>query len=209
MQTKVLVLAHPASIMRGGWGREPFQIMYLRRLRQWALEDKPIELVDVDQPPPKANLFPTLPEVLAFLSDPRCQTEGLAIDLEAAGPYPRCLGLMLADSEDYICIHFRRQGGGICWSYTDLCTITESLTKLLEDPTIPKIFQNGQAYDVPELEALGFTVNGYAEGGFDPMSAHRYMYGECPADLQTLGIAYGGLVAWKRLVREEDEGEGK
>jgi len=195
--------------MRGQWGKEMFQVRYLKRVREDVYGKTPWHLVDVDQPPPSANLFPQLSEVLAFLSDPRLRSEGVAIDLEAAGPHPRCLGLTLVESEDHICIHFRRQGGALYWTYTELCSIVESLQNLLRDPTVPKVFQNGQAYDVPELEALGFEVRGYEEGGFDTMIAHRYMYGEAPADLQTLGIAYGKLSAWKRLVREEDEGEGK
>lgn len=194
--------------MKGGWGKEMFQVRYLRRLRGW-LDGKPCTPIDVTQPPPKANLFPSLPEIKAFLEDPRCQSQGVAIDLEAAGPHPRCLGLMLVDDEEYVCVHFRHQGGGAYWSYTDLCTIVTLLQIFLADPEIPKVFQNGQAYDVPELEALGFEVNGYYEGGFDPMIAHRYAYGESPADLQTLGIAYGGLPAWKRLTRQEEDGENK
>jgi hypothetical protein len=209
VQVKVLPLVHPKSIMKGGWGKEMFQVMYLKRLKQWAFDKRPCEPVDVTQPPPKANLFPTLDEIKEFLADPRCSSEGVAIDLEAAGPHPRCLGIMLVESEEYICIHFRHQGGAIYWSYTDLCTIVGLLQLFLADPTVPKVFQNGQAYDVPELEELGFEVNGYWPDGFDPMIAHRYMYGESPADLQTLGIAYGGLSAWKRLVKEDDEGEGK
>ena len=172
-------------------------------------DGEPCELVNIDTVPANANLFPTLEQVLAFLGDPRCESEGLSIDLEAAGRYPRCLGLLLCDSEDYICIHFRHQGGSSYWRYGELVQIVEKLREVLANPRVPKVFQNGQAYDDPELEALGFEINGYCEGGFDPMIAHRYAYGESPADLQTLGITYGGLVAWKRLVKESDEGEGK
>ena len=206
---KLLTLLHPTTIQQGQWGKEMLQVLYLKRLRAWVFDDQPCEVVDLTQPPEKANLFPTLSEITTFLSDTRCQTEGVAIDLEAAGPHPRCLGLMLCDSEEYICIHFRHQGGEPYWNYTNLCTIVALLQIFLADPLVPKVFQNGQAYDVPELEELGFQVRGYFEGGFDPMIAHRYMYGEAPADLQTLGIAYGGLPAWKRLVREDEEGEGK
>jgi hypothetical protein len=195
--------------MKGQFGKEPFQIMYLTKLRQQVFDGRPCELVDVNEVPANANLFPTLPEILDFLDNPRCKSEGLSIDLEAAGPYPRCLGLLMCESEDYICIHFRHEGAGIYWKYQELVQIVDKLGQVLTDPTVPKVFQNGQAYDVPELEEVGFEVGGYEGIGFDPMIAHRFMYGESPADLQTLGIAYGGLVAWKRLVREEDEGEGK
>jgi hypothetical protein len=196
-------------IMRGQFGREPLQVRYLRKLKRWAFDGEPCELVDINTVPPNANLFPTLEQILQFLSDPRCESEGLSIDLEAAGRYARCLGLLMCESEDYICIHFRQQGGASYWRYSELVQIVEKLAEVLANPRIPKVIQNGQAYDVPELEDIGFEIGGYAEGGFDPMIAHRYMYGESPADLQTLGITYGGLVAWKRLVREADEGEGK
>ena len=209
MRVKVITVVHPKDIMRGQWGKEMFQVRYLRRVRECIYGQREWNLVDVNQAPPKANLFPTLNQILSFLADSRTKTEGVAIDLEAAGPYPRCLGLMLTESEEYICIHFRRQGGGVYWSYTELCTITEKLYYFLRDPDIPKIYQNGQQYDIPELEALGFEVNGYAEGGFDTLIGHRYMYGESPADLQTLGIAYGGLPAWKKLVKEDEEAENK
>jgi len=84
---KVLPLVHPAAIIRGGWGREMYQIKYLRRLRQWAFDGRPCEVFDPTQPPENANLFPTLDEIRAFLEDPRCQEQGVAIDLEAAGPH--------------------------------------------------------------------------------------------------------------------------
>ena len=209
MRVKALTIAHPTKIMQGQWGKEMFQVLYLKRLKAWAFDGKPCNPVDITQPPEKANIFPSLAEIEAFLVDPRCQAQGVAIDLEAAGRHPRCLGLMLVDDEEYICIHFREQGGAPYWRYTDLCRVVTLLIIFLADTLIPKVFQNGQAYDVPELEELGFTVAGYYEGGFDPMIAHRYAYGESPADLQTLGIAYGGLPAWKRLVREDEEGEGK
>lgn len=209
MKVKLLTLLHPTTIQQGQWGKEMLQVLYLKRLRAWAFDNHPCDVVDLSQPGENANLFPTVAEIEAFLVDPRCQTEGVAIDLEAAGEHPRCLGIMLVESEEYICIHFRKQGGEPYWGYTDLCTIVSLLQIFLADSSVPKVFQNGQAYDVPELEELGFVVRGYAEVGFDPMIAHRYAFGESPADLQTLGIAYGGLPAWKRLVREDEEGEGK
>jgi len=209
LRAKVLTLVHPSAIQRGQWGKEFFQVEFLRRAKRWAFDGEPSEPIDINQPITKANLFPTLAEIEAFLLDDRCREQGVAIDLEAAGPHPRCLGLMLVEDEEYICIHFRRQGGGVYWKYTELCRIVELLQFFMADPEVPKVFQNGQAYDVPQLEELGFMVRGYYEGGFDPLLAHRYAYGESPADLQTLGIVYGGLPAWKRLVREEDEGEGK
>ena len=51
MRAKVLVLAHPDSIMRGGWGREPFQIMYLRRLPATVLKIDKIFIDNVLEDP--------------------------------------------------------------------------------------------------------------------------------------------------------------
>jgi len=208
-QVKVVPLAHPAAIQRGGWGREAFQVLHLKRVKQWVFDGRPCKPMDMTKAPPSANLSPTLTEIQQFLEDPRCQGQGITLDIEAAGPHFRCLGLMLCDDEEYICIHFRRQGGATYWPYGELLKIVAMLQLFLADPTIPKVMHNGQAYDVLQLEELGFEVGGYFEGGFDTLLAHRYAYGEAPADLQTLGIAYGGMSAWKRLVSEDDEGEGK
>ena len=60
MRAKVLAIAHPAFIMRGQWGREPFQVGYLRKLKRWVFDGEPCELVDIDTVPANANLFPTL-----------------------------------------------------------------------------------------------------------------------------------------------------
>jgi hypothetical protein len=70
----------------------------------------------------------------------------------------------------------------------------------LASPT-PKVFHNGQAFDIPYLEDLGFEVNGYA--GDTLLMAHLALP-ELPKGLQFLATLYCRLPMWKRLVEEEE-----
>jgi hypothetical protein len=76
---------------------------------------------------------------------------------------------------------------------------------VLASPDIPKVFHNGQAYDIPLLIENGFDVGGYM--GDTLLMAHC-AYPEMPKSLEYLGVLYGKVPGWKHLTRDY-EGEGK
>lgn len=211
MEAHVLTLLHPARIVRDGWALEPFQIQALTRLRRWLAEPefRARWPQDMTSPLPPEVSRPSKTALLRWLYDlPTTSPEGVAVDIEAAGPHVRLIGLARWD-EDYRPVLVREQGGAVAWSTEDLTDLVVALDYVFR--TVPLWMQNGQAYDVPELEALGFTVEPMYLAGGDTIIMARYAYPEAPAGLQHLGIVFGMMSAWKHLskVREEDEQEGK
>lgn len=195
-------IMHPAAIIRGRYADEPAQVVYLERAGMLASGEWVPE--DVSSPPSEGVLSPTLPDLTTF-GQARGLTEGVTCDIETAGDYLVCIGFARMVDEASICVPFLRQGGFRYWpTWEDHVSAVAWTFKILSDPEIPKVFQNGQAFDIPRLVALGFVVENYA---FDTLIAQRYAYPEMAADLAFLGGFYGGIPNWKWLAREEQEGK--
>ncbi len=212
---EVLPLAHPAFIVRGKWGHRQFSVRALRdlRLRCEASPEArpPLPEEPGTAPLPQTMLHPTKAAIIAFvLGLPVTSPEGVAIDIEAAGPHVRQIGLARWD-ESYLSIMVLREGGEQYWERGDLRDIVSAMVQVF--PTVPLWFQNGQNYDIPELLELGFPESlsdAYARGG-DTMFMMRHAYQDAPADLQFIGVQLGSMMPWKRLAKAgtEDEQEGK
>jgi hypothetical protein len=201
-----LPILHPAYILRGQWDKEPFQVLYLKRAR--AIAEGSYEQLDPQEPPPAAVLYPDR----RTLQDWRhCHNlyRGVSVDIETAGPHITIVGLCDTDSFEPIVLRFRAKGGDI-WD-NDPAVLSfklEWLFDILSDPDIPLYFHNGQAFDVPRLEAAGFVVNGYYNLGGDTMLMQGQAYPEAPKRLNFIANVYLGLTDWKYLVAE-GEGEAK
>ena len=207
MKVWAVPILHPSYIMRGQWALEPAQVAYLKRALKIAKGwDPPLE--DVTACPPGCVLQPTLGD----LDDWRTGLEGcadrrVAADLECAGPVLLGVGLMRFEDEVGIYVPFRHHLADTYWrTYKDCGKAAVWLDGVLSDPTIPKVFQNGQAFDVPYLQDIGFEVQGYED---DTMIMQHVAYPEMPKGLEYLGILYAGLPAWKWLAKVADQGDGK
>jgi hypothetical protein len=204
----VLQLSHPAFILRGQFGRRQSQLHALRRLRRWL--DTGIDGPEPLTPPPIPNPWPTAAEITSWLySLERTSPEGVAVDVEAAGPHIRLIGFARVSDEAFLPVTIRDVGGAIYYSRADLERIVRATYWTLANPRIPKIFHNGFSYDIPQqLEEVGFVVNNYAG---DTLLMQRYAYPEAPAELLYCGIHYGKLGSWKHWVRvkPEEENENK
>lgn len=130
-----------------------------------------------------------------------------AWDIECAGQHLVCVGIMHVESGEYVCPRFREQHGALTLSPEEMYDVVEQLDSALCDPSLPKVFHNGQAFDIPYLEQLGFgPVEGFA---FDTLLAQRYLYPEMPADLQFVAGFYARVPAWKWMAKLEGEEEDK
>lgn len=209
MKLPVLQLAHPAFILRGQFGRRQSQLHALRRLRRW---------LDTGQDGPEpaeapetydGDPWPTADAICRWLyALEKTSPEGVAVDIEAAGPHIRLIGFARWD-EAYLPVSIRDVGGAIHYSRADLERIVRAVYWSLANPRIPKFFHNGFSYDIPQqLEAVGFHVENYAD---DTLLQQRYAYPEAPAELLYCGIHYGKLGAWKHWVkaRPDEENENK
>ena len=208
-----LATMHPAAIMRGQWAWAPSQRRALARVGRYLRGEEQYEPIDVTQPPPNCNLYPSVEEIEEFCYGlPNTSPEGVSHDLESAGPHPRCDGVCRVSDLHYICIRFRKQGGALWWPrLSELSRVVKAWWFSLT--TVPLYFHNGQAYDLHEYTAAGLPFEemlaAFARGG-DTMVAQREAFGEQPAGLQHCAINYLGVPAWKHLTQEDDEGaEGK
>ena len=212
-----LPLLHPAAIVRGAYEQEPNQITHLEHARDYI--DNNFDPVDISRAPPNSNLYPTIEALRVFSSRPQI-TQGVSIDIESAGNYLRCIGFTRIADLHYVCVRFRRQGGAVYHrSFEDLYLVVEWTYNLLKDPRVPKVFQNGQAFDVIELEMMGydrdgwygFEVNGYTDNdlGFDTMLGHMTALSGFPKGLQVMSTVLLAMPNWKKLVKVDDEAEGK
>lgn len=192
-------LVHPAAIVRGLWEYDHVQVHNLERAREF------VEHGHHTQPAyPEPILFPTLDELRTFLVGP--VDDGVAIDIETAGAYIICVGLTRLADLAHVACRFLTRGGTLYWNpWTDFYTATELLYDFLASP-VPKWFHNGQAFDVPHLESLGFTV---AEPILDTMLAHKTALAGLPAGLQFCATYHLGMPVWKDMVNEDEEVQGK
>lgn len=187
-------ILHPAYIQRGQWAQEPAQIIHLSTARG-ILEKGTFPVVDIHTPPKGTILRPTQAQVREFVTDPDCKF-GVAVDIETAGDYLVCLGLCRIRDLQTIVIPFRTFGAAQYWSYPDLVKVTSDLYDFFADPSIGKVFQNGQGFDIPYLHKMGFVVEGYS---FDTMLAQHVLYPEMPKDLEFLATLYLNYPRWKHL----------
>lgn len=198
-------LLHPAAVLRGMFEREPDQIEYLRRAK--AFVNGKLEPVHIDAPlPSNAILFPKLLDLERFSA--LDLSEGISLDIESAGPYIICVGLMSVADEDYVCVRFRTQGGAMYWSsWQEHRDATEWLYLLLADEAVPKVMHNGQAFDFIELETTGFRMANFAD---DTMLRQGCANPGHPKALQEMATTFLGMPNWKHLVKESwDDKEGK
>lgn len=198
----IVPILHPAGIMKGNWAQGPIQVNHLRRVKA-VLDGTAPPLIDIEEVPLGANIDPTLAELREFKES---LTGPVAVDIECAGPHLTCVGFCHVTDERYVCWRWRDRKGELHWPRSDWAEVMAWLDDILRDPMVTKIMHNGQAFDIPQLEAVGFTVNGFI---FDTMLAAHLTYAELPKSLEFVASVYAGFPRWKYLVKPTDEMEGK
>lgn len=214
--TYVVGLLHPAYIMRGNWGVEGAQIQTLRRVKR-ILDGWEPPIYDFTQPPPGANLFPTLAELRAWEAS-LAPDEPIVVDVENAGWVIRLVGLCGVRSLRYIGVHFRQQGGHPwihcedCGGAADDCLGAGRLAKLhavdrFEDvvewlydllATRPLIMHNG-FHDVEMLEEVGFEIGNFAA---DTILQMHCAFPEGRKRLEHVSMITSGITGWKSTLKE-------
>lgn len=202
----VVSILHPGSVVRGAWAAEPQQWEYLKRAR--ALAGGGWEPPSHEQLTNRFNFHPTGTAVRDWCSRVILDRATIACDIECAGPHLVCIGFCRLDNKEGIVVRFRGPAGVPLWG-AELPAVVEATYEVLSDPLVPKWFHNGQAFDIPYLEAQGFEVAGFAG---DTMLLQRYMFPEMGASLQECGVFYLGVPAWKYLskdINQDEAGDGK
>lgn len=198
---------HPARILRQGFALEPAQVEYLRRAWEaykGLCEGSPPPLIDTSRPPPDSIGAPGLSDLVRFRAGDF--TQGVAVDVEAAGPILRGIGFTrVADLHSLWC-PFWRAGGAHYWPSREQARVAVAwCDELLGNETITKVFHNGLNYDIPvQLVDAGFTVAGPL---IDTMLLAHVHQPEMQKGLQWLSTAHLGIPTWKQLSKQAAEAD--
>lgn len=186
---KLLCAYHPAAVTRQ-WELRPTTVIDLSKI------NKEKEFPDVRRPQCEIWIEPDLQDITRFITENIALCSILSVDIETTGSRITCIGF--APSERLaIVIPFddARTKNGSYWSTReDERRCWELVRGVLEDRTIPKLFQNG-IYDIAFLwRAYGIKTLGAQH---DTMLLHHALQPEALKGLGYLGSVYADFGAWK------------
>jgi hypothetical protein len=186
---KCLVTFHPAAV-----------------IHQWEL--RPVTVIDLTQAPaeaafpevrrPACHLWvePSLADIERFYNEHIVGCKILSADIETAGTRITCIGF--APRHDLaIIIPFddeRKENRSYWPTAEDERSAWQIVERILSDPSIPKVFQNG-LYDIAFLwRSYGFRTFGARE---DTMLLHHALLPESLKSLGFMGSVYTNHGPWK------------
>jgi uracil-DNA glycosylase family 4 len=205
-EVRVVHIIHPDTIIRGSWAHDLAQPLFLRRAWEIACAEHPPPMTDVSVPPPGGQIAKTIHDVARFLGQVLLDEAAVACDIEGVGGILIGIGFARLDTLEAMYVPFRNKADPFWSSKEDTRCVAEWVDRVLASEKVAKVFHNGSSFDLPFLEEIGFVVNNYAD---DTMVRAWATYHESVKDLQSLGILYAGLPAWKHLSHVGDLGESK
>lgn len=186
---KVLPTYHPAAVLRQ-WELRPTTVMDLSKARREA------EFPEVRRPKREIWIEPTIEDMEEFYARYILHCKLLAVDIETAGNRVTCIGFSPRHTAALV-IPFddtRRKGRSFWPTIALECSAWSFVRRVLENPNIRKVFQNG-LYDIAFLwRSVGIPVYGAEE---DTMLLHHALQPEALKGLGYLGSIYSDESAWK------------
>jgi DNA polymerase I-like protein with 3'-5' exonuclease and polymerase domains len=139
---------------------------------------------------------PTLLDIRSFINAHVMECSLLSVDIETAGDQVTCIGFSPEPALALVVPFFdaRRKGRSYWDSASAERAVWHLIKGVLEDPRIPKLFQNG-LYDIAFLfRSVGIKVRGATH---DTMLLHHALQPESPKALGFLGSLYTDEGPWK------------
>ena len=186
---KLLCTYHPAAVTRQ-WELRPTTIADLTKI------NREKDFPDVRRPACEIWTEPDLDDIRTFIHAHIHGCKILSVDIETAGSQITCIGFApRADLALVIPIHDFRSASGSYWaSAAAERQCWELIRVVLEDKSIPKVFQNG-LYDIAFLwRAYGIRTFRASE---DTMLLHHALQPESLKSLGYLGSVYTDHGPWK------------
>lgn len=188
---KLLPTYHPAYILRN-YDDRPVVIADLCKAKRESA------YAEVRRPEREIWIEPTLDDIQQFI---RLHIHGcslLSVDIETSGDRITCIGFAPNNSIALV-IPFddARTATGNYWPDEKIeAAVWRLIRNILEDPAIPKLFQNG-AYDIVFLwRSMKIKVLGATE---DTMLLHHSLQPEALKSLGFLGSIYSDEGSWKDM----------
>lgn len=193
---KLLPTYHPAAVMRQ-WDIRPTVLMDLLKAK------REMQYANIIRPNCEIWIEPTLEDITKFIVDYVEQCELLSVDIETSGTRITCIGFApRTDLAIVIPFDDSRAAQGCYWptpQHERQCW--EIIRRVLEDSSIPKLFQNG-LYDIGFLmRSYGILVRGAAE---DTMLLHHARQPESPKSLGFMGSIYTSHASWKHMRKKHE-----
>jgi DNA polymerase I-like protein with 3'-5' exonuclease and polymerase domains len=158
---------------------------------------------EIRRPPREIWIEPSLDDIRSFISSHIRGCHILSVDIETSGSRVTCIGFAPSPSLALV-IPFDdgRAKSGCYWpTRADERKCWDLVRSILEDRTIPKLFQNG-AYDISFLyRAYGIRTYGAAE---DTMLLSHALQPEALKGLGYLGSIYSDEGSWKFMRKKEE-----
>ena len=188
---KLIPTYHPAAILRA-WDNRPIAVADLIKAKRESAH------ATINRPHRQIHIEPTLAEIHSFISTHVAGSRLLSVDIETAGTRITCIGLA-PNPNLALVIPFDdpRTANGCFWPTASAeLSAWAAVRGVLEDPTIPKLFQNG-AYDIAFLyRSMHVKVRGAME---DTMLLHHALHPETLKSLGFLGSIYSDEGSWKDM----------
>ncbi len=188
---KVLPTYHPAAVLRN-WDLRPIVIADLMKAKRESAYG------EIRRPQREIWIEPGLADIRTFANLIKTECRLLSVDIETAGDRITCIGFAISQHLAIV-IPFDddRASTGSYWdSVQDERACWAIIREILEDATIPKLFQNG-AYDIAFLwRSMRVKVLGAEE---DTMLLQHALQPEMLKSLGFLGSIYSDEASWKGM----------
>lgn len=198
---KLLCTYHPAAVTRQ-WELRPTTVADLTKI------NREKEFPDVRRPACEIWIEPEIEDIQRFIKDHIIGCQILSVDIETSGNQITCIGFApRTDLAIVVPIRDERTKSGNYWASTDIERQCWGLIRsVLEDESIPKVFQNGM-YDIAFLwRAYGIRTFSAVE---DTMLLHHALQPEALKGLAYLGSIYTDHGPWKSERKMETIGRDK
>lgn len=189
---KYFISLHPAAVLYVGT-LYPLLSFDFARLDRYIRDGYVFPHHDFVIDPDGMDLHEYLNEIESSLSP-------IAVDLEGVKETFHILSAQFGLSKSRAICLFNHASSGLDPVFE------QSIRRILENPKIEKIFQNGYGYDVEMLKENGIDVKGYI---FDTMIAAHVLEPEMPYGLGFLTSIYTDEPYYKNMVSSDDEDDGK
>jgi uracil-DNA glycosylase len=198
---KLLATYHPAAVLRQ-WELRPTTVMDL------AKAGRENAFADIRRPACEIWIEPSIPDIERFINDHILGCDILSVDIETSGRRITCIGFAPSDSRAIV-IPFddARNPTGSFWpDLQSEVSAWKIVRRVLTDPAIPKLFQNG-LYDIAFLwRVYGIGVRNASE---DTMLLSHALQPESLKGLAYLGSIYTDHGPWKSERKVETIGRDK
>ncbi len=194
---KLLCCYHPAAVCRQ-WELRPTTVIDLGKIPH---EN---QFPEVRRPRVEIWIEPDLEDIARFITEHIQGCGLLSVDIETSGNQITCIGFApRSDLALVVPIHDSRRKTGSYWpTATAERQCWELIRGVLEDRTIPKLFQNG-LYDVAFIwRSVGLAVYGARH---DTMLLHHALQPEALKGLGYLGSIYTDHGPWKDEHRQQQK----